>query len=153
MEFFDIQLKHVGNCYGKNQHKPLKEIFREICNYFPHKKFIIKIFYEHLEFISKNRILELLNLDIDKKVIILQRNMKDTYNSLCLAVKTNKWGNTNTPIPPRKYTQDLIIDYDTYEKNITQWYIDIIIMLENLNIVYTKLQFTDIIKHDFEIKL
>ena len=23
MEFFDIPLQHVGNCYGKNQHKPL----------------------------------------------------------------------------------------------------------------------------------
>ena len=46
---------------------------------------IIKIFYEHLEFISWKHITDLLNVDISKKIILLKRNNLDTYNSLVKA--------------------------------------------------------------------
>ena len=153
MEFFDIPLEHVGNCYGKNQHKPLKDIFIEICNYFPHKRFIIKIFYEHLEFISKNRIFELLNLDIEKKIIILQRNMKETFKSLKKALDNNEWGNetNNTFICKNKYTYKLIDNYDSYCTLITEWYRFLINTFEKINLEYTIIHFSDLIKKDFII--
>lgn len=153
-ELFDISIGHHGNFYQKHKHISMNNIFSKLF-YGGHSKnnnILIKIFYEHLEFISWDRIKELLSLNINKKIILLKRNYLDTYKSLVKAVSSNEWGNNhdNKQLTiNNSYTHKLLINNETYNQLINKWYIDLENIMKEKNLQYNILDFTEIIKPDF----
>ena len=157
-ELFDISVGHHGNFYQKHIDISMNNIFAELFygGHSNNNNILIKIFYEHLEFISWDRIIELLALNINKKIILLKRNNLDTYNSLMKAVSSNEWGNNpdNKQLTiSNSYTHKLLTNNETYNQIINKWYIDLENIMKEKNVQYSILDFTEIIKLDFVYKI
>lgn len=152
-ELFDVEIGSSDNYYKKHKKYSMSFIITNLFDWlYSYNNIIIKIFYEHLEFISWKHITDLLNVDINKKIILLKRNNLDTYNSLVKAVSSNEWGNNldnKQLIISNSYTHKLLTNNETYNQLINKWYIDLETIMKEKKIQYSILDFTEIIKPDF----
>ena len=88
-ELFDTTIGHFGNFYQNNKNLDIEEMISKLVNSTNKNNILIKIFFEHLEYISLNKLIRLLDIKINKKIIILKRNTFDSFISLKKSVKNN----------------------------------------------------------------
>lgn len=126
-EAFEESSGRLYNSSGYSDMKYQIENFIENTDWVRHKKYIsFKVFRNHFK--NWDEMSNLLSIDMPKKVVFLNRNLLDSYNSWVEAHKTGNWGTT----PDRKKSLVGMTDntmqldqrhtFVEYSKRVKKWF-------------------------------
>lgn len=110
-----------------------------------------KIFKSHN--VDINSLMQLSNI---KKIIFLKRDVKAAYTSLVKSLKTGNWGTTPTEQEMTRghtgYTNK-IIEYDAYENNLNNWFLETKKLADLYNIPNETIYFYSVINDQINEKI